>query len=333
MQGRMAKLDRLLSLVHALAEDAEGLTLDEMASRVGVNRRTAERMRDVILLHFDLEDVAEGRSKRWRIAGRLGRMFTQPTPEELAALQTEIDGRRKAGQDARADLLASLLAKVRGALDTKARTRTAPDLEALANAQRTLISAGSAASVHPETLAAVQGAIMGGSMLEFDYRAEGKTEASWRRVIPYGLIHGSISYLVGKIPKGTKPPVYFRLDRMENARASNDPGIVPADFNLDEWLAESFGIWRDAQHEVVLRVGPDAAPRAREWRFHPNQSCEAEPDGGLLVSFRAGGLRELAEHLFCWGSGVDIVAPAELKALMVKMLEDALAFHRRSEAA
>ena len=51
----MAKLDRLLALVHALAESPDGLTLDEMADHLGVNRRTAERMRDVIALHFDLE--------------------------------------------------------------------------------------------------------------------------------------------------------------------------------------------------------------------------------------------------------------------------------------
>lgn len=55
MTDRMAKLDRLLALVHALSETTEGLTLDEMAERLGVNRRTAERMRDIIARHFDLE--------------------------------------------------------------------------------------------------------------------------------------------------------------------------------------------------------------------------------------------------------------------------------------
>lgn len=46
MTERMAKLDRLLALVHALSESIEGMTLDEMAERLDVNRRTAERMRD-----------------------------------------------------------------------------------------------------------------------------------------------------------------------------------------------------------------------------------------------------------------------------------------------
>ncbi len=44
MTDRMAKLDRLLTLVHCLADSGEGLTLDEMAETLGVNRRTAERL-------------------------------------------------------------------------------------------------------------------------------------------------------------------------------------------------------------------------------------------------------------------------------------------------
>lgn len=67
----MAKSRRLLRLVHLLAETGEGLTLDEMAAELDVNRRTAERLRDVIRETFDLEppgstelDLARQRSLR-----------------------------------------------------------------------------------------------------------------------------------------------------------------------------------------------------------------------------------------------------------------------------
>jgi predicted DNA-binding transcriptional regulator YafY len=326
--SRLSKLDRLLALVHALAEDAEGLTLDEMAERLGVNRRTAERMRDVIMLHFDLEPMIEGRHKRWRIVGRLARMFTQPTAQELAALQTQIGGQRALGQHARADLLASLLAKIRGSLDMKARTRTGPDLEALSKAQRLLVGPGPGAVVSPEVLTAVQDAIIAGSLIEFEYRAEGRSRSAWRRVIPYGLVHGSISYLVGKIPDSPKPPAFFRLDRMKHARQTGESGVVPDNFDLDDWLSRSFGIWRDAEHDIILRIAPTAAQRAREWRFHPRQTLSDEDDGSVTVSFRAGSLRELAEHLFSWGAEVEIVAPEELRDELVGMLETALDAHQ-----
>mgnify|MGYP005854169797 CR=1 FL=1 len=69
--ARNAKLDRLLTLVKVLGESAEGLTLDEMAELIGANRRTAERLRDLILVHFDLEESVDDRHKRFRIPGAL----------------------------------------------------------------------------------------------------------------------------------------------------------------------------------------------------------------------------------------------------------------------
>lgn len=312
MTHRMAKLDRLLSLVHALVDEPEGLTLDDMAQHVGVNRRTAERMRDVIMMHFDLEPISEGRTKRWRIAGKLGRMFTKPTPIELAALQAEVGGYRRSSQDAQADILESLLHKVRGALDGPTRTRTAPDVEALAQAQRIFIPAGPGIPISPETLSIAQQAIMAGMMLEFDYRAEGKEEAEWRRVIPYGLVHGAISYLIGKLPEREAPPVFYRLDRMTGVKVSDRAGIIPADFDVDQWMSKSFGIWQGDEYEIELRANPEVADLARQWRFHSRQVLRDEPDGSLHISFRAGGLKELAIHLCLWTGSIIPIQPKEL---------------------
>lgn len=314
MTERMAKLDRILRLVHLLQESAEGLTLDEMADALGVNRRTAERLRDVIRDNFEIDERIEDRQKRFRIPDTLRRVYTRPNAAEVAALTAEVAALVKEGAP-RAALLASLLAKVKGALDDREKRRLDPDLEALARLQRTMVTAGPIAPVAPETLAAVQGAILAGCCLEFDYLPEGSDEAKWRRVIPYGLVHGSVSYVVGQMPGRSTPPVYYRLDRMNDARASNTPGCAPEDWDLDGWIAQSFGIWREDDHDVVLRVLPAGVKRALGWRFHPAQSV-AEDGESLIVSFRAGGLREIAEHLFTWGGDVAIEGPDALKAVM-----------------
>lgn len=149
--------------------------------------------------------------------------------------------------------------------------------------------------------------------LEFDYLADGATAPKWRRVVPYGLIHGPVTYLIGKMPG--KDPVHYRLDRMSNVKLGNEPQPVPDDWDLDAWLAQSFGIWREEDHDVVLRVLPSAIARARAWRFHPAQVLEEDGEE-LLVRFRAGGLREIAEHLFTWGGDVRIEAPEELRKVM-----------------
>ncbi|WNO53166.1 helix-turn-helix transcriptional regulator [Stakelama saccharophila] len=329
MAERMAKLDRALQLVHLLSDSAEGLTLDEMASELSVNRRTAERLRDVIARHFDLEDVVDERHKRFRIRDSLRRVFTKPTAAEVAALQAEADARRLQGA-LRAQALDSLLAKVKGALDDREKRRLDPDLEALVRLQRMMVPAGPVLGATPETLAAVQGAILVGCCLEFDYRAEEASEPRWRRVIPYGLVHGPVTYLVGQMPTSDKPPVYYRLDRMQDVRASNLPGCAPDDWDLDAWINRSFGVWHEDAHDVVLRILPDAVDRARRWRFHPAQTVE-ERGGELIVRFRAGGLREIAEHLFTWGGDVVIEGPAALDEVMRERLALAMNATRANE--
>ena len=44
--------------------------------------------------------------------------------------------------------------------------------------------------------------------------------------------------------------------------------------------------------------------------------AERQPDGSVLVRFRASGMRELAWHLFTWGEQVTILQPPRLKAVM-----------------
>lgn len=320
MTERMAKLDRLLALVHALSETTEGLTLDEMAERLGVNRRTAERMRDIIARHFDLDEVADDRRKRFLIRDSLRRVYTRPTPAEVAALQAEVDGRRLAGQTARAEQLATLLAKVKGAFDDREKRRIDPDLDALARLQRTMVTAGPVAAVAPATLTVVQGAILAACCVEFDYSTEERPEARWRRVIPYGLVHGPLTYLIGKMPGRDDQPVYYRLDRMTDVRASEKLGCAPDDWDIDAWLTESFAIWRDEKQDVVLRIAPAAAVRARGWRFHRSQTVQDLDDGGLRVRFTTGGMRELAEHLFTWGGEIVIEAPDALIEVMRERL-------------
>ena len=315
---RMGKLSRMLALVHLLADSAEGLTLDEMACKLGVNRRTAERMRNVIAANFDLDEHFDDRVKRFRITGSLRRVYTRPSAAEVAALQAEVDARRLEAAP-RAAVLASLLAKVKGALDDREKRRLDPDLDALVRLQRTRVPAGPVVIADPAALAVVQEAILRGQCLEFDYRADGATEPAWRRIAVYGLVHGPVTYVIGMMPAHDRPPVPFRLDRMAEVRVSAVPGCPPNDWDLDAWQLGSFGIWREEDHDVVLRVLAPGVARARAWRFHPAQAVEEDSDE-LVVRFRTGGLREIAEHVFTWGGEVVIEAPEALRVVMRERL-------------
>jgi len=322
MGPRKAPFDRLLLLVRALADSVDGLTLDDMADVLGQKRRSAERARDLISLHFDLDEIEDGRRKRFRIRDSLRRHYVRPNATELAALQAEIAAAENTGSP-RADILGALLAKLRASLDDKEKLRIDPDFSELARLQRTLVGPGAITNVSPLNLVAVTQAIMAGKCIEFEYLREDDEEPVWRRVIPHGLLHGTVSYLVGAFPVGGYGLVTYRLDRMSNARVSDKIGAAAEDFDLDEWLAGSFGMFRDSTYEIQLRVLPGSVARAKAWRFHPAQTFEDQPDGSALIQFATGGLQELANHLFCWAGEIVIEGPQELRETMEERLDEA----------
>jgi proteasome accessory factor B len=321
MTQRMSNLDRTLKLVHALTESIEGLTLDQMATLLGVNRRTVERMRNVILIHFDLDEISDGRIKHFRIKDSPGRAYTRPSSAEVAALQAIVEAGRKEGT-ANTDTLEKLLSKIKTAFDSAERRRLDNDLDLLTRLQRSRVTAGPAVIASPEDLTTIQSAILGSHCVDFNYQPDWADEPAWRRVVPYGLIHGPITYLLGKMPDRKDPPYTFRLDRMSDVRESGVLGYPPEDWDLDAWLAESFGIWREEGHDIVLRVLPHGVERAREWRFHPRQQIEEEGED-LLIRFHSGGLLELANHLFQWAGDLVIEGPDALNTIMETRLGEA----------
>lgn len=84
-------------------------------------------------------------------------------------------------------------------------------------------------------------------------------------------------------------------------------------------MADSFGIWRESGHDIMMRVRPDAVERARAWRFHPRQQLEEDGDE-LLVRFHSGGLLELAIHLLAWAGDLVIEEPVALKEIVARRL-------------
>lgn len=322
---RHEKGARLLELARMLASTAEGLTLDEMAERLDVGRRTAERMRDAVAEVFpQIEPVDDPPTRRWRIPAGLDGLFQAPTAEELAALNAAAEAWTLQGAHARAGALRSLEQKVLSATRAAARRRLAPDLEALVQAESIAVQAGPRPFEDEAVLAAVRDALKALSSLSFRYEG-GSTPGRVREVTPYGILFGRANYLVAAEADGG--PRNWRLDRLADVRVTGRPAARPEGFSLQDYADESFGIYQDDTEDVVLRVAPQSAEGALRWRFHSDQSLERAPDGAVIVRFRASGMRELAWHLFTWGDQVQVLAPPRLRSILVEQIELARRAH------
>jgi predicted DNA-binding transcriptional regulator YafY len=317
---RHEKAGRLLELARMLASTAEGLTLDEMAERLGVGRRTVERMRDAVReVVPQLEEVDDPPTRRFRIPAGLDGLFQAPTAEELAALKAASEMLAAQGAGARAGALRSLEQKVLAATRAAARRRLAPDLEALLQAETIAVNAGPRPFEDEVVLSTVREALKSMSRVRFRYEG-GSTPGRVREVAPFGLLFGRANYLVAE-EDAASGPRNWRLDRVHDVELLAEPAAIPEAFSLQDYADESFGIYHDAVEDVVLAVTPEGADDALRWRFHANQQVEAQADGSVIVRFRASGMRELAWHLFTWGDKVRVVAPEILRRTLLDEID------------
>jgi predicted DNA-binding transcriptional regulator YafY len=322
---RHEKAGRLLDLARMLASTSEGLTLDEIAERLAVGRRTAERMRDAVREVFpQMEEVEDPPTRRFRIPAGLDGLFQAPTAEELAALGAAAEAWAAQGAHARAGALRTLEHKVLSATRAAARRRLAPDLEALLQAETIAVQAGPRPFEDEAVLGAVREALKSLSTLRFRYEG-GSTPGRVREVTPYGVLFGRANYLVAAEGEGS--PRNWRLDRLADVEVTGTPAARDPSFSLQDYADESFGIYQDDTEDVVLRILPASAEGALRWRFHADQTLEPQPDGAVIVRFRASGMRELAWHLFTWGDQVQILEPPRLRTLLREQIELARAAH------
>ncbi len=330
---RHDKAFQLIELARRMAASAEGLTLDDMARELAVARRTAERMRDAVLALFPTaEEVFDPPHKRWRIRGGLSAFEQAPTATEMLELTKAAQALRASGEPARAAALESLERKLKAAMRSTALNRMAPDLEALVRAETIAVQAGPRPTADEAMLATIRAAVLAQSPLGFTY-SRPNAEPRRRSVAPCGLMFGRANYLVAA-DRETGRIQTFRLDRMSAVERQEGMAPPPEDFDLAAFASQSFGIYQDQVEDVVLRVAPgEKAAEARGWRWHPTQSLEDQPDGGVLVRFRASGMRELAWHLFTWGDQITILAPDRLKTVMAEEIAAAARALKTSPAA
>lgn len=316
---RHEKAENLLQLAMDMQAARAGLTLDEIAERFSVGRRTAMRMRDAVLrvLPQAEELCGDDRKKRWRIpAATLDRMIA-PSAEELAALETAARLMDDANRPDLAVLLGDLSHKLGAVMKAENRRRIAPDLEALLEAEGIAARPGPKRPIAPAILEALRHAILACETVRLRYRKRGCAAEEDYLLHPYGFLHGHRHYLVARrADGGGEGNRLFSLPDVAAVERTGTPFARDPEFTLAAYAAEAFGVFHEPPFDVVWKFAPHAAETAAAFTFHPTQTLEPQPDGALIVRFRAGGLLEMAWHLLSWGDAVEVLEPPALAALV-----------------
>ncbi|WP_168769548.1 helix-turn-helix transcriptional regulator [Yoonia sediminilitoris] len=305
---------------------ADGLSLNDIGETYEVSRRTAERMRDAIRDAFpQVEEISEpGERKRWRLPpGTTGRL-ADPSIDDIATLNRGAELARQSGDIVTADNLDILSDRLRAGLSGPIRTRLEPDIAALLEADGVALRPGPRERISEETLNDLRQAILAGVWINADHRTRASGLLSQNaRLGPLAMLLGEGRQYLVAYSDWAEDVRLFALAGFERIALSNESFERSEDFDLNVWLQRAFGTWQEEVQDVVWRFSSAAAADARLYMFHPTQEITDEPDGSLIVKFRAGGFREMCWHLFRWGNDVEILAPTELQQMFRMMLKKA----------
>jgi predicted DNA-binding transcriptional regulator YafY len=180
--------------------------------------------------------------------------------------------------------------------------------------------------IDPEVWNTVCRGLQQSRTLELSYRKPGAGAAGCRQIDPYHLVHYQGGwYLLGRC-HSRRRTLTFALSRISEVALLTGTFAVPAAFNLEASLKNSFGIILGRRpRRVRLHFSRAAAPYVAERIWHPGQSLRRHRDGTITLGLPTTDLTEIRRWVLSWGSEARVLAPRELARAVRQELAGALA--------
>lgn len=319
---RYEKLDTILRIALDMQSNAVGISFEDIQRNYSdkpLSRSTAERFRNAIERVFpqiDEVDIGEPR-KRWRIpSGSLTRL-ADISADELTDLATAVSLLKRDNMSTQAKNVDNVIAKVRAAMKPRTITKVDTDLAALTEAEGLAMRPGPRPKINLEIVQTLREAILKTRKVCINYRYRGSGKEGFEIVRPHGFLYGNRHYLVAwSENRHARSFRNYALSNIGRVMILNETFERQKDFSLKQYTERSFGVFQEKPYDVVLKFSPDVADDVCEFVFHPTQRMEPRSDGSIVVRFRAGGLQEMAWHLFTWGDHVKVLRPRQLRNVL-----------------
>ncbi|MCL4514102.1 MAG: transcriptional regulator [Firmicutes bacterium] len=308
MGRSQSKAACLLRLENLLYNYPDGLKIDEIAGRLGIQRRTAYRY---------LSALEEAQKPVWGEKGHYGldrASYLTPVNLNLYESMALFFAARLLSRHSDENNLhvVSALEKLAGALPDATIARYIADT---AQAVRQKGQHNPAFLRHLELLTR---AWADRKQVEIQYRSSTGKES--RRIVCIYFLEvtgiGYSTYAIGLDSLSGEIRI-FKVERIDQARVLSEGYEIPPDFDPQTRLAAGWGImWGDEITEVRLCFSPAVARRVGESVWHHSQEIEATPDGGCILSVSISNIMEIKPWIRSWGADVEVLAPPELRAEM-----------------
>lgn len=306
MQTQTNKAARLEQIEQLLLRHKDGLTIAEIARKIGVNRSTVWHYyydADLPHTYYEMGQDDRIRLNPERLHFNIKLNLDEALALHLAArlFSTRMDRHNPSA--------ASAIRKISSALEM-----VAPAISR-AMAQSADRADGDDQLQDPryiEILKTLTKAWADGRMVRLGYASERSGEVHEYIFCPYFIepyAIGQTTYVIGQIGKNEGMRT-FKIERIRQAELLPETYTIPEDFDADIFLADAWGIWTSAKPplEVVLRFSSKVALRVKETRWHRSQKIEELEDGSIIWRAWIAEPKEMEPWIRGWGEEVEVLS-------------------------
>jgi len=149
--------------------------------------------------------------------------------------------------------------------------------------------------------------------VEIDYYTMSRKTKTRRKVAPYKIwFFDGTFYLIGNC--GLREDIrIFALDRIKNIEPTDEHFEMPENFNVDDFMKSSFGVFHGEPVRVKVWFAADIADYIREKTWHETQQIEAQNDGSIIFEAEVAGIDEIKFWVLKWGAKARVLEPESLR--------------------
>jgi predicted DNA-binding transcriptional regulator YafY len=317
------QLARQWRVIRSIEASPNGLTVAEIAEREEKGLRTIYRDLEALQeAGFPLYTEKVEKANRWAFVDTFKFKIPPPfTPTELMSLYFYKDLVRVFKGTPFHDSIDSVFKKIQSTLPPQA-LRYMDQIQSVFSVG---IRPCGDYSRFRNILNLVNQAAMELHRVEMVYQSLHRKERTLRKVDPYKVwFYDGTIYLIGLCHLREEVRM-FVLDRIKMLKVSDERFTMPKDFNLDDFMRNSFKVMHDELYTVRVRISPGWARWVGEKIWHGSQKTSKLPDGGLEIAFRVAGLEEIKRWVLSLGPECVVVEPERLGKLIQQDLQRNLA--------
>lgn len=318
MSEQTSRSTRLIALDRLLHQNPRGLTVAELADRLGCSKRTVQR--DIAALESELRQPLQTEGRRY---------FVDPDAPTLQPIRLTL-------QEARALLLASrMLARHSDECDPDAYNGLHKLADALPGGpvSREVRDTADALGARPtderqvKVLRTLTRCWANSTTVAIRYLSIRAGTERTTAFDPYLLEPGPFGtgiYVIGHSHQHNEVRT-FKVDRIIAAVGSGE-NFTPRDLpEVKRRLANSWGVVFDGdeEYDIIIEFEQSVAHRISETTWHASQVLTALPGGALRMQLRLPSLMEIIPWVRSWGPEATVIAPEELKSQVASSLREA----------